>query len=131
MKVTKFIREYVVSEVSKVYDAIPNPYEEADRVLKEELETLCEQLGHEAGVKLAEFMNQNEITRCDGSKYSADDFGVRAPIPRYPNEKDRRKFAENLRAKKEDKIRDILITLELGATKDDLVNLIEQMKAEV
>lgn len=131
MKVTKLIREYVKAEVSKVYDAIPNPYEEADKELKEKYKALCELLEHEAGFKLTEFMNQNEITHWNGSKYSADEFCIRFPTPKYPNTDNCCKFRENICAQKEAKIRDILITLELGATKDDLVNLIEQMKAEV
>lgn len=131
MKVTKFIREYVEEEVSKVFDNRVNPYLEQSLDDSDMINAFKEKLIAQQKKSIEDFMSQVNLFEKDhyGNvnrlKYSTS-------IPSFYNAKTQAMLnkenwdIENQRAKKA-KIREIIIALELGASRKELNEMISKL----
>lgn len=128
MRVTKLIREYVAKEVEKKYSEkekeIRKTYKtaETESNFNKKLDELLVKWNDE----MRNLMNECGIVSTYGAgrefvKADHAGYGLRAEI--YMAEK---KALNELFDKKESAIENILITLELGGTKDDLEKLIAE-----
>ena len=72
MKVTKYIREYVTEEVSRIYNAKKNPFEEEMNAWREAVKELRDNLFEEIKTRVQVFADENGCVRYDGKPYSAD-----------------------------------------------------------
>lgn len=133
MKVTKLIREYVAEQVTAKYpeteaekryaenlDEIQNTIKELQEIIKDYSLKLCEQANIE--LEIDDWDKNDKI-------YSFDPIltygGYNSPYARALNEK------RNERKEKINKaIKDILINLELGATKAELDEMLKKLGEE-
>ena len=135
MKVTKLIREYVEKSVAK---AMPNK-KVMDCSAREEYYAIEEEIKAFAEKKFDEFMNKHkgEIKAYYGG-YNYDDFEANArfvkkemcfrfPSLKYKAEDSIHKENEEILKARKEAIENILITLELGGTKEDLDRMIAEL----
>lgn len=132
MKVTKYIREYVEDEVSRIYDAKKNPFAESLERDNFEIENFKESIQQEVIKRVQEFADQHGFVDYAGRPYVAEKSayinlgGIGPKISA-----DYSRWNEKNRKEKADKVRDILISLELGATKSELTDMIAALTQEI
>jgi hypothetical protein len=123
MKVTKLIREYVTEKVSEVYDSRVNPFTEQAKADKEMLDRFEEELRNNQQAMLDGFVSEHELYCYWGDHEPATKFtATTCSIGNYLTKSmmdERRWRYENNRQKKA-KIQEIILNLELGATRKEL-----------
>lgn len=132
MKVTKYIREYVENEVSRIYDAKKNPFAESLERDNLEIEAFNESIRQEVVKRVQEFADQHGFVNYAGKPYVADkSVNINLGGIRSKSSAEYLKWNGENRKEKADKVRDILISLELGATKSELTDMIAALTQEV
>lgn len=124
MKVTKLIKEYVAEQVAAKYpeteaekqytkeiEAIEDKVQEINSKIKDYALSLCEQANKDLGI---EDWDKNDCISSARYGYSAN-YGYNNPY-----DKNRRSLREERTKKINNAIKDILVNLELGATKAEL-----------
>lgn len=129
MKVTKLIREYITEQVSKAYDAKNNPYFEQAELDRQKLKAFEEELRNQQRKSIETFLSENELFgRYDSSKITT--ISTQIPSVSYYLTQaiiDERTWKEeNIRAKRT-KISEIILALELGANRQELNDMIENL----
>ena len=132
MKVTKYIREYVTDEVNRIYNAKKNPFEEEYNAWKEVVNKFRDTLFEEIKARVQSFADEFGCVRWDGKPYIANDAvsGLRLGSMMAKCENDYFAWRDANEKAKQDKIREILISLELGATKSELTDMIAALTVE-
>lgn len=131
MKITRLIREYVTEEVHKAFSAKENPYAEQAKADEENIRQFRKQLKEQQETAIEHFVRNNNIYR----SWSGGPYGVCISIPSFHDmttsamRKAKEWEEESLRQEAQ-KIRDILVSLELGATKAELKAMIEELMSE-
>ena len=131
MRVTKLIREYVESSVREMYapkiDACGDDYRKKDNEAQKKIEELlketelrAKQIVIDCGLTVDK--NPNETEQDILTYYHR--FGKEASIKVYSERK-------NIIAERDEKIKEILLTLELGGTKAELDEMLKKIKDEV
>jgi hypothetical protein len=133
MRVTKLIREYVEDRVSAAYNAKENPYAwqaELDQKKLEDLQSLLHKQQKEfldailKELELFNYWNNEPVehipTRCPSIT------SYKTTAMRQKDEWDR----ENARLKKA-KIRDIMLALELGASRKELEDMLAELLTDL
>ena len=130
MRVTKLIREYVETEVAKVYEE-KMPDEVAYDMFRKEIadfrDKVNDEISHIIEEAIALFREEHnipedvEIYFTDHSLIGDKDW---CSVIRNKSEKARKQRLEQ----RDNKIKDILLNLELGATKADLDRMIAELK---
>ena len=134
MKVTKLIREYVTDEVSKVYDAKVNPYSEQAEIDKTKIENLKEELKTQQRETIEKFVSENEVFE-EGWRGVTNPYTISTNIPSFHYMRTKAMIDEgkwhneNIKAKNA-KIRDIILSLELGANRQELNNMLAELLKE-
>jgi hypothetical protein len=131
MKVTKLIREYVTDEVSKVYDAKVNPYTKQAELDRKKLDDLQEELRQQQKEAIKKFMSENELFERHWGNY-IEPYEIRTSVPSFGNVLtkaivDAKKWEEENATAKSKKIRDIILNLELGATRQELDDMLSKL----
>lgn len=135
MKVTKLIREYVEDEVAKVYDVKVNPYSEQAKLDRQKIEELKKELVRQQIETITKFTSENELYERGWSTNLMRPYKVSTCIPGFNycctqamvDEEEWKN--ENTRLKRE-KVREIIVNLELGATKQELNEMIVKLMEE-
>ena len=124
MRVTKLIREYVENSVKAVYEpkieAVGEEYQARKRALKEQLETFIEQADASAKKMIADAGFEIRYNR----DYFIHSYGE-VYIKKLEDENGAKRNA--LHAEMHEKINDILLNLELGATRAELEEMIKNI----
>lgn len=132
MRVTKYIKDYVTEEVSRIYNAKKNPYTDLVKDFNDTVDAFIDALNEEIEKKISAFVAESGAVGWNGEEYllgrrkfvSYNTFY--SPYSKLSNQWNQ----DNAKAR-EDKIREILISLELGETsKSELTNLIANLTAE-
>ena len=129
MKITKLIREYVIDEVSKVYKAKLNPYKEQAAVDREKILGFRAELKRIQQEAIDKFVDEMNLMNRDGTNRCT----VEASVPHMVwacteamvNEQ---KWEKENRLAEDRKIKEILTALELGATRQDLLDMIAKLQ---
>jgi len=144
MRVTKAIREYVEENVSKIYqqyfDELQVRYDELDRELKNATNDV-NSIVEEARNKIADML-KNKYPQVDG-KWRGYYTGTESHVP---TDETRRlnltygslyntaprteldKLKEKTKNERDAKIKDIIVTLELGGNKEDLDRMLNDIQ---
>ena len=133
MKVTKLIREYVTDEVSKVYDAKVNPYSEQAKIDKQMLEAFTEYLRTQQREAIKKFMSENVLFTDGWSGIRPYEISLSVPSFSYVKTKamiDEKEWKDENTKAKNAKIRDIILSLELGAHRQELNDMLAQLLKE-
>ena len=134
MKVTKLIREYIEEKVSKAYDSRVNPYSERAAEDREALEAFGKDLIRQQQELLDEFTKRYELFYRYRDNSRVTKISACCPgVSGYDTKAMRDELEwrnENIRVKNR-KIREIVVNLELGATRKELDEMLENMLAEV
>jgi len=133
MKITKLIREYVTEEVSKVYDAKVNPYTKYADVDRNNLKWFQEELKRKQRALIEEFASKNELFRYTFDGYKPSRIEPTAPCLTHYYTKamvDEREWDSENTCQKNAKIREILMNLELGANRQELIEMIAKLMEE-
>ena len=122
MKVTKLIREYVEEEVRKAYDSKQNPYVEQAKKDREMIKAFTEHLLEEQKKEIEVFIEANGLV---DSWHSYRPYKSSAQAPSFTAAATEAmvkeaQFKEELAAAKRNKIREIMLQLELGANRAEL-----------
>lgn len=128
MRVTKLIREHVETEVGKVYsakiEAVGADYRKEKEQLEEELEAIAKEASKKAEALIAE--RGFEVSHSWGHKEIVT---VTCSIKKEAEEAKHSKERKELKEKKNEIIKDILLSLELGeVTKAELTKLLSEIK---
>lgn len=126
MRVTKIIREYIESEVNKKYkeklNSIPNEYQEDYNKMIKEIEKEIK----ECSVKVKEIAKKYDMLKegaNDIVSYSTYFLG------NYDRWNDRSNLERQLRLERDDKIAEIILSLELGDTnKKELTEILRNVE---
>lgn len=126
MRVTKIIREYIESEVNKKYkeklNSIPNEYQEDYNKMIKEIEKEIK----ECSVKVKEIAKKYDMLKegaNDIVSYSTYYLG------NYDRWNDRSNLERELRLERDDKIAEIILSLELGDTnKKELTEILRNVE---
>lgn len=134
MKVTKIIREYIEEKIDAKYspmiEAVKAKYDDADKVYEETKEAVrnsLEQYARDEFRKaLAEFYSPEDLEELFGNNSrKVVDFPYRYTVsPKHVNA--RAEEIDALQKKRDKAIKNVLIGLELGGTKQDLDRLLEE-----
>ena len=142
MKVTKNIRNFVEKQVEEIYAPITAHYEEESKNAENAYDELCKivipiwekavsTLSEEIKKSNNKYINSIDLTSWDFKDYSC-------PTPtRYKYRRDSKLFnelkenSEKIKDEKNEKVSEILALLELGAKKDELIEMLEKLKKEV
>ena len=124
MRVTKLIREYVEKNVNAVYEpkikAIGGEYQERKETLNKQLDDLVEQADASAKKMIADAGFELRYNRdCFIQSYGS------VCIKKLEDENNAKRNA--LHAEMREKINDILLNLELGATRAELDEMIKNL----
>lgn len=131
MRVTKLIREYVESSVKEMYaskiDACGEDYRKKDNEVQKKIEELLEetelrakQIVAECGLTVDKDINNTEQN-------------ILTYYHRFGRENSLEVYSERKKiiAERDEKIKEILLTLELGGTKAELDEMLKKIKEEV
>ena len=141
MKVTKLIREYVQERVSKVYDPAIEAADKAAAeaktaakqrfaVFEDDLHDFAKLLADEANAKLLVFAEERGVAIVSSSYTNAQKFfAVSIDADSTPTKKEADR-ANTLRNQRNAKVREILVGLELGATKTELERLLASVTVD-
>ena len=131
MRVTKIVREYIEESVSKKYqsaeDAIVKKYEPMERAYDEAIKAVKAEIKEVWGKHLSSFYTKEEL------KLLMDNHTEYVPSTYHVGmawQQERAERRNALRDAKEKTIRDILIKLELGGTKEDLDKMLSEIDPE-
>lgn len=135
MKVTKLIREYVTDEVSKVYNAKVNPYSKQAEIDRQKLKAFGEELRDQQREAIEKFISENELFEYGwGSEVRRiAKVGTSSPSFSYYYTQamcDERQWNDENNKNKKAKIRDIILSLELGANKHELEAMLAELLKE-
>jgi hypothetical protein len=133
MKVTKLIREYVTDEVSKVYDAKVNPYSEQAKIDREILKTFTEYLRTQQRESIEEFISDKALFEECWKGVRPYEISLSVPSFHYVKTQamiDEKKWNEENTHAKNVKIRDIILSLELGANRQELNDMLAELLKE-
>jgi hypothetical protein len=133
MKVTKLIREYVTDEVSKVYDAKVNPYSEQAKIDRETLTTFTEYLRTQQRESIKEFIADKALFEEGWKGLRPYEISLSVPSFYYVKTQamiDEKKWNEENNHAKNVKIRDIILSLELGANRQELNDMLAELLKE-
>ena len=129
MKITKLIREYVEEQVAKVYNAKVNPYSEQAELDKQMIDDFKQELHKQQRELFEKFSSENKLFD-SWSDYTT--FTIKTIIPGFSNcvteamMKEEQWKKENNQAKSA-KIREIMISLELGANRQELNDMLAKL----
>lgn len=131
MKITKLIREYVQDEVNKVFNAKQNPFSEQAARDREMILAFKEELRAAQQVMLDKFVADNQLMKDDGSQL----YRAEASVPSFfwaqtVAMRNEVKWKNNNKQERLGTIKRILTALELGANRQDLHNMIAELKEE-
>lgn len=125
MRVTKLIKEYVEKSVKAIYEpkikAIGREYEERKEILEKQLETFVEQADETAKKMIVDAGFELRY----GREYYIQSYGT-IWIKELEDEIWEKK--EELKSEMRAKINDILLNLELGATRAELDEMLKNIK---
>lgn len=134
MKVTANIREYIREEVAKILDSKVNPYAEQAKADKQLIENFCNELRDAQKAMIDQFIEDNELvdTWCGrNTKFhtsvSTPGFGhasTPAMLKAKQWEDENEKF-------KVSKTREIIAKLELGANRDELKAMLDELASNM
>lgn len=135
MKVTKLIREYVEEQVSKVYDTKVNPYTQQADNDRQKLKAFEVKLRNQQRETINKFLSENELFEdnwCSGGFRKVE---CNTNIPCFSHYKtqsiiNEKKWIEENKRAKNAKVREIIVSLELGATKQELNDMIAKLMEE-
>lgn len=135
MKVTKLIREFVEDEVSKVYDTKVNPYAEQARDDADVIQAFKEKLKAQQEETVEQFMAEVQLFDTD-HRGNAHPYKVSYSIPSFYYAKtqamiNKEKWDANIKQAKKEKIREIILALELGANRQELLDMIAKLTEDV
>ena len=130
MRVTKLIREYVETEVAKAYEE-KTPDEVAYDMLRKEIadfrEKVNDEMYHAIEEAIARFREEHNIP--EDVKIFRTDYNLVSDKDWDSNIRKKNDIARKQRAEQRDnKIKDILLNLELGATKAELDEMLAHLK---
>lgn len=132
MKITKLIREYVEDEVNKVFNAKQNPFSEQAARDREMILAFKEELKAAQQVMLDKFVADNHLMKSDGSQLYKAEASVPslfwAQTAAMRNEVE---WKTNNKQERSTTIKRILTALELGANRQDLHNMLAELKEKV
>lgn len=135
MKVTKLIREYITEEVSKVYNAKVNPYSEQAEIDRQKLKDFTAELSAQQKEAIEKFISENELFEDDWRGFRRKTTAsTNVPCFDYCKTQaiiDEKKWNEENQRAKNAKIRDIVLSLELGANRQELNDMIAALINEV
>ena len=128
MKVTKLIREYVEEQVSKVYDTKINPYSEQAEIDRQKIKDFEHYLRQAQQELIDQFLIELPLFNA----YNREPTDRKASVSNLSydysqnmiNEMDWKR--ENIR-KKKDKIKEIMLALELVANRQELNDMIAKL----
>lgn len=131
MKITRLIREYVTDEVTKVYEAKLNPYTEQAEMDRQKILSFRAELKAIQQEALDKFVVEMNLMNRDGSSRCT----IEASVPYMQWAVTQAMFNEQMwikenRVLRDRKIKEILTALELGATRLDLLDMMEKLKEE-
>ena len=130
MKVTKLIREYVEEQVGKVYAAKVNPYSEQAEIDRQKLKAFEEELRTQQREAIEKFLSENEVFEDGWGGIKPHRVSTNTPGFTYALTRaiiDEKKWrAENDKSKNA-KIREIMLSLELGANRQELNDMISKL----
>ena len=130
MKMTKLIREYITDEITKKYqplvDAVNSSYdlEFGRKILRETTKEITEYAKSLYRERLAPYYAEEDL------KALLNDYTIYGPSPYRAEPIANKKHDEEisaLTAAREKKIRDVLISMELGGTKADLDKMLSEI----
>lgn len=130
MKVTKLIREYVTDEVGKVYNSKVNPYSEQAEIDRQKLKALTEELRTQQKESIEKFLSENEVFENGWGGVKRYEIQTSVPIFSYLYTKamlDEKNWKEDNKKAKDSKVRDIILSLELGANRQELNEMIAKL----
>lgn len=131
MKVTKLIREYVEEQVSKVYNAKENPYSEQATLDRQKLKDFTHELHEQQKEAIVKFLSENELFEDDWRGFRRKtDASTNVPCFDYCKTQaimDEKKWKEENERAKKAKIREIMLSLELGANRQELNDMISKL----
>lgn len=130
MRVTKLIREYVETEVAKAYEE-KTPDEVAYDMLRKEIadfrEKVNDEMYHAIEEAIALFREEHNIP--EDVKIFRTDYNLVSDKDWDSNIRKKNDIARKQRMEQRDnKIKDILLNLELGATKAELDEMLAHLK---
>ena len=130
MKMTKLIREYITDEITKKYqpliDAVNNKYdlESGRNILRETTKEITEYAKNLYRERLAPYYAEEDLNAL------LNDYTIYGPSSYRAEPIANKKHGEEisaLTAARGEKIRDVLITMELGGTKADLDKMLSEI----
>lgn len=133
MKVTKLIREYVEEQVAKVYDAKVNPYSEQAESDRQMLKAFEEKLRTQQREAIEKFISENELFEDCWGGLKPKTVSTTVPGFTYTLTRaiiDEKKWKEENKKAKNAKVREIILTLELGANRQELNDMIAKLMEE-
>lgn len=126
MRVTKIIREYVEDRVNKVYEprirALHDPIISEQTAIKQQLDILLEEVNKRA----EEILNAHPDFSFSYN-FSDTKFISCCSSLRYIGNRDKNSQEKFLAEERDNKIQEILVTLEMGATKEDLDEMLRNL----
>ena len=132
MKVTKLIREYVEEQVAKVYNSKENPYSKQAKLDKQTIEDFQKELHRQQREAIDTFLANTPLF--EGWSNNCP-LKVSTSVPGFSRAKTRAMVdeenwkTENSRQKSA-KIREIMLSLELGANRQELNDMIAKLMEE-
>ena len=133
MKVTKLLREYVEEQVGKVYDAKVNPYTKQADNDRQKLKAFEEKLRNQQRKEIDKFLSENKLFVDDWRGLRPAEVGTSTPSfygCKTQAMIDEKKWNENTKNAKNAKIREIMVSLELGANRQELTDMIAKLMEE-
>ena len=130
MKVTKLIREYVEEQVSKVYDAKQSPYAEQAKLDKQMIKDFENDLHKQQRELIETFLAKNQLLDRYHNYQPLTTVSTHIPCFYYAYTQamiDDEKWESENRKLKKDKIREIMLNLELGANRQELNEMIAKL----
>ena len=129
MKVTKIIREYVEEQVEKIYRGKMIDTIEMHKELKHKIANIANEYLQQANDNILNALAKENIEV--KPFYKEEKLIIGFNLLEYPQVVEQEKINLKLRREKEQKIREILATLELGGTKKDLDDMLAKIAKEV
>ena len=131
MRVTKLIREYVESSVKEMYAPKINACGEDFRKKDNEVQKRIEKLLEETELRAKQIVTECGLTVDKNIDETEQD--ILTYYHRFGREASREVYNETKKiiAERDEKIKEILLTLELGGTKAELDEMLKKIKEEV
>lgn len=128
MRVTKIIREYVEDKVNKVYQPRIDAIRLRQKPIQEEIEAQLTELRKATDKAAAAIIAEYPDFMFVGGGYYGDMKYIRSYASvEYKNRHIRTQEEEGLLNARNNKIQEILVSLEMGASKDDLDEMLKNL----